>query len=735
MKTKKSSHRAGNLALAILLPTLSAALPAHAAEHVVTFETNLDGWMATEGSSSSDWARRAGGTPSGYTGPTGARAGQWYLYLESSYPNYPRKIAWLQSPRFEEAVSRVTFYYHMYGSDMGALALETSADGVAWNPVWSITGQQHASGSANWTRKQIDLSGGTVRKIRFKGTTGAGYRGDMAIDQVTVTTGEGSGPPTTASPWSKSGKHIYYADPEGGNVGIGDNAPTADLSVLGNLSRALTGYVSITAGSRAVTGEETLLTEELRVGESLLIGSEVFTITGIGSNTALTVDTTPTASVTNAAAYADSDLLIVETGAEKAALVVDRAGNVGIGVAVPKAKLDVAGGIKIGNENETVCDAGKAGTIRYDDAGKAVEVCDGSGWSRAGLQGERGSTGAQGEQGLQGLKGDTGETGPQGKRGPAGSQGPPGKAGQNGADGADGADGKSAYQIWLDAGNTGTEADFIAFLKGEKGEKGDPGTIGSVLNLEPLSEVPENATSGNVYFNSSGALCVYIDGGWAKVTGNGACVNSAIDLVAYYPFNGNVNDESGNGNNGTVNGATLTVDRFGNSNSAYWFDGNDKIIVNALNNFEWGDKFSVSVWFKRTGQWGNYQGIVANGYYTNGSWEIRMGRENSGTMLGGGIVTSANNATWDHVHLHASQNQWHHVVMSYDGNNLSFYLDGELKGVSTRDVGNLIAKNTPLTIGKAGIGKNNEYFYGAIDDIRIYKRALSIGEVRDLYDF
>jgi hypothetical protein len=46
-------------------------------------------------------------------------------------------------------------------------------------------------------------------------------------------------------------------------------------------------------------------------------------------------------------------------------------------------------------------------------------------------------------------------------------------------------------------------------------------------------------------------------------------------LVAHYPFNGNANDESGNGNHGTVHGAKLTQDRFGNPNSAYYFDGID----------------------------------------------------------------------------------------------------------------------------------------------------------------
>jgi len=53
-------------------------------------------------------------------------------------------------------------------------------------------------------------------------------------------------------------------------------------------------------------------------------------------------------------------------------------------------------------------------------------------------------------------------------------------------------------------------------------------------------------------------------------------------LVAWYPFNGNANDESGNGNNGVVNGATLTADRFGNANGAYSFDGVNSFIQTSL---------------------------------------------------------------------------------------------------------------------------------------------------------
>ena len=60
--------------------------------------------------------------------------------------------------------------------------------------------------------------------------------------------------------------------------------------------------------------------------------------------------------------------------------------------------------------------------------------------------------------------------------------------------------------------------------------------------------------------------------------------NLSNGLVGYWPFNGNANDESGNGNDGTVNGATLTTDRFGNSNSAYEFTVGNVINLPEINN-------------------------------------------------------------------------------------------------------------------------------------------------------
>ena len=70
----------------------------------------------------------------------------------------------------------------------------------------------------------------------------------------------------------------------------------------------------------------------------------------------------------------------------------------------------------------------------------------------------------------------------------------------------------------------------------------------------------------------------------------------ANGLVGWWPFNGNANDESGNGNNGTVNVATLTSDRFGVVNKAYSFDGlsNEILIPNQLLNL--GVDFTISCW-------------------------------------------------------------------------------------------------------------------------------------------
>ncbi|WP_157474300.1 LamG-like jellyroll fold domain-containing protein [Leucothrix mucor] len=212
-------------------------------------------------------------------------------------------------------------------------------------------------------------------------------------------------------------------------------------------------------------------------------------------------------------------------------------------------------------------------------------------------------------------------------------------------------------------------------------------------------------------------------------------VNLQEGLVAYYEFEGNANDSSGNENDGVESGSVTYAN--GITGKAGSFDGASKISVDSFKNTNWGENFSVSVWFKRTGQFQTYQGIVNNGYYTSGSWEIRMGDEQNGEQLGGGVSTLASPKTWDYIGYEGTANTWHNVTMSYDGTTLLFFVDGvsQVKRDSViNDLGSLIIKNTPVTIGQAGPGNGQiEFFYGLIDEVRIYDRTLNEGEIQALY--
>jgi len=194
-------------------------------------------------------------------------------------------------------------------------------------------------------------------------------------------------------------------------------------------------------------------------------------------------------------------------------------------------------------------------------------------------------------------------------------------------------------------------------------------------------------------------------------------------LQAHYPLKSNANDAGPRGLHGKWQGSTKY------SGGAAFFNGKSKIVVDGLRSQYWGDQFSVGVWFKRTGQTGNYQGIVNNGYYGHGSFEIRMGRENGGQMVGGGVLTSSHKKAWDHVGLKAPLNKWNHVVMTYNGKELNFYLNKVTKKATTKDKGILLNKNNPLVIGQAGHGSGGEYFYGYIKDVKIWSRALSAADV------
>jgi hypothetical protein len=212
-------------------------------------------------------------------------------------------------------------------------------------------------------------------------------------------------------------------------------------------------------------------------------------------------------------------------------------------------------------------------------------------------------------------------------------------------------------------------------------------------------------------------------------------------LVAYYPFNGNANDESGNGNNGIVHGATLTTDRFGNTNSAYYFDST-YISTGYYPKVNFSNCISISLWFKTTDP-----DMVKNGKH--------------GAMLVSQAETTHSRAFYVHltndnivgfcclyylfdesdkVYLLKTgftnyyDNTWHHLVALYTGLTglMSIYLDNRL--IDSKNIGNINIQNTSYPINIGCYTSCRGFYRGSIDDIRIYNRVLSESEIQNLYN-
>src|SRR5690606_1476679 len=148
------------------------------------FEQGLGQWVQDPGDAF-DWSRRSGKTPSNATGPNGASQGNFYIYTEAT-GQFGTAI--LESPCVDLAGTNspeLSFDYHMYGNNMGSLALEISLDGgSSWMAYWSRSGNQ----GNQWLNYKSDLSAyvGQTVKFRFKGTIGNGFRSDMAVDAFSI---------------------------------------------------------------------------------------------------------------------------------------------------------------------------------------------------------------------------------------------------------------------------------------------------------------------------------------------------------------------------------------------------------------------------------------------------------------------------------------------------------------------------------------------------------------------
>jgi hypothetical protein len=307
--------------------------------------------------------------------------------------------------------------------------------------------------------------------------------------------------------------------------------------------------------------------------------------------------------------------------------------------------------------------------------------------------------------------------------------------------------------------------------KGDKGDMGPIGPAGPVLAINTLSAEPPIVDPGDttrlvssVVFNGNGTLSYLWTAAsgtvlspttaaawWVAptsavsyglitlaVTGEGNTVqgflsipiNGAIptqDLVAYYPFNGNSNDESGNNRNLTNSGATLTADRFGNASSAYSFDGATSYLQ--ANGYPaLLTTFTYSAWIKLN-ESGDHGGRNFGCY----------GRE--GTSVSTWDVATSVEARWISVFdvtnnvMSTTQvvgSQWTHVVIVYNSTTRIIYIDSDAStsGPISTPIYSPLPNN--FRIGRH-ISNGTQPFLGMIDDVRIYSRALSLSEIQQLY--
>jgi hypothetical protein len=214
-------------------------------------------------------------------------------------------------------------------------------------------------------------------------------------------------------------------------------------------------------------------------------------------------------------------------------------------------------------------------------------------------------------------------------------------------------------------------------------------------------------------------------------------------LVAYYSFDGNARDESGNGNNGQVHNTFLASDRFGNSNQAYRFDGISSYIEVAHGNaFNLGKNFSLSLWVNPASvQRVAYAFIISKSHYPGG-WGVEhhiSSQDNHTDFFNYRVPTVSSFPCVFHI----IDNTWNHFVITRSGVTTKCYVNNVLKATETAPSLTPIVPNgnLPLTFGGCNGARTapasgmDQFFSGILDDIFIYNRTLTLEEISRLSQF
>ena len=206
-------------------------------------------------------------------------------------------------------------------------------------------------------------------------------------------------------------------------------------------------------------------------------------------------------------------------------------------------------------------------------------------------------------------------------------------------------------------------------------------------------------------------------------------------LVGWWPFNGNANDESGNGNHGTVNGASLSTDRFGSVNKAYNFDGVDDVIIISDNDelrLNSGD-FTIALWYKMNsyGLPNRHFIFKSDGPGSTNKW----GFQKTAVVNGGPSLSFSTSGALGGYWVNApvvEDYDWHHAIIVRNGILFNIYEDGIL----LTSVSNIPMQTSiqAIRIGGDEINGGGHWHHGSLDDIGIWNRALTQQEITDLFN-
>ncbi len=199
-----------------------------------------------------------------------------------------------------------------------------------------------------------------------------------------------------------------------------------------------------------------------------------------------------------------------------------------------------------------------------------------------------------------------------------------------------------------------------------------------------------------------------------------------VNLVASYYFDGSAIDASGNGHDGSINGAAWAPDRNGDVDKALSFDGNDYVLVNDHPDLRFSQALTITAWIRETTR-GSYAKVLSR---RSGSYFYFLGVDN-GEPYGG--IGDGSSYTVTQKSIDMPLDQWHFIAFVYDNtaNSMHIYYDGIYDGRAvTRSLP--LMTGVDLSIGADFEGTNN-YFEGLIDSVAIYDLALTAEEMRANY--